>query len=91
MDNYYNNSIVNPKYLFHGSSKLLNVIEQRQAFDSNGTVENEDYTFPFDESYEHYGRSIQYKCHKNITPIDVVKIRFADFKEFYFINNKKTR
>ena len=137
--------------MFHGSPKLLDTIEQRQAYDSNGNVENEDYAvfltssfiiasayafkdkikemsdglnwnfeigydednnevnikfenvnigddiegfiyvFPFSEKYEHYGRSIQYKCHENIKPVAVVKVRFEDFKGYYKINNAKTR
>lgn len=147
---YHDNDLNQPKYLFHGSPKLLDIIEQRQAHDSNGNVENEDfavfltssfiiasayafknkikeisdgldwnfeigydadseeiniifenvnidddmegyiYVFPFDEKYEHHGRSIQYKCHENIIPIDVIKIKFADFKKYYLINNEKT-
>lgn len=151
MYNYFNNDLTHPTYLFHGSPKLLGIIEQRQSHDSNGNIENEDfavfltssfviasayafkdrikelsagldwnfeigydagidnvnikfenvnidddmegyiYIFPFDESYEHHGRSIQYKCHENIIPIDVVKIRFSDFKNYYSINNTKLK
>ena len=151
MDAYLNNDLANPTYLFHGSPKLLDTIEQRQAYDSNGNVENEDYAvfltssfiiasayafkdrikemsdglnwnfeigydkdnkevnikfenvnidddiegfiyvFPFSEKYEHYGRSIQYKCHENIKPVAVVKVRFEDFKGYYKINTAKTR
>lgn len=151
MDKYFNNDLTNPRYLFHGSPKLLGNIEQRQAHDSNGNKDNEDfavfltssfiiasayafkdrikelsdgldwnfdigydadndevnikfenvniddniegyiYVVPFNENYEHHGRSIQYKCHENIIPIDVIKIRFADFKKYYSIENEKTR
>lgn len=146
MDKYLDNNLTNPTFLFHGSPKKLEVIEQRQAYDSNGTKENEDfavfmtssfiiasayafkdkikemsegldwnfeigrdantgeifvimdnvnvdddlegyiYVFDYDDSYTHEGRSIQYKCHKNIVPIDVVGIRFKDFKNYYSIN-----
>ena len=146
MDKYLNNSLKKPTFLFHGSPKKLEVIEQRQAYDSNGTKENENfavfmtssfiiasayafkdkikemsegldwnfeigrdantgeifvimdnvnvdddlegyiYVFDYDDSYTHEGRSIQYKCHKNIVPIDVVSIRFKDFKNYYSIN-----
>lgn len=147
MDVYLNNNLEKPTYLFHGSPKLLDEIEQRQSHDSNGNNENEDfavfltssfiiasayafkdkikelseglewnfeigynpdddnfnivfeniivdddlegyiYVFPYDEKYEHHGRSVQYKCHDNIRPIDVVKIKFSDFKKYYLINN----
>lgn len=146
MIDYINNSLKKPKYLFHGSPKMLEVVEQRQAHDSSHNAENEDYAvfltssfiiasayafkdkikelseglrwnfdigynsdadeiniimdnvnilddiegyiyvFPFNENYEHHNKSIQYKCHENIKPIDVVKIRFADFKKYYSIN-----
>ena len=42
MENYLNNDLTNPKFLFHGSPKLLEIIEQRKASDSNGNFENED-------------------------------------------------
>ena len=151
MDAYLSNDLANPTYLFHGSPKLLETIEQRQAHDSNGDVENEDfavfltssfiiasayafkdkikelsdglnwnfeigydadnsdvnikfenvniddniegfiYVFPFSNNYEHHGRSIQYKCHENIKPEVVVKVRFEDFKKYYKISNVKTK
>ena len=151
MDNYMNNNIDNPTYLFHGSPRLLETIEQRQAHDSNGDTENEDYAvfltssfiiasayafkdkikelsdgldwnfdigydadsneasikfenvnvdddmegyiyiFSFNENYEHKKGSIQYKCHDNIKPIDIVKIRFEDFKKYYQIDKPKTK
>lgn len=151
MDNYLSNDLSNPTYLFHGSPIYLDTIEQRQAHDSNGNVENEDfavfltssfiiasayafkdkikelsnglnwnfdigydsdnnevnikfenvkidddiegfiYVFPYSDNYEHHGRSIQYKCYENIKPVDVVKVRFEDFKKYYKIKNTKTR
>ncbi len=147
LDEYINNDLDNPKYLFHGSPLLLSSLEMRQAYDSNGTMENEDlavfltssfiiasayafkdkikeisrelnydfeigrdadsntliinmcnvnvddnmegyiYVTLYDESFEHHGRSIQYKSHGNIKPIDIVKIRFGDYKQFYNIKN----
>ena len=151
MDNYFSNDLANPTYLFHGSPKVLDTIEQRQAHDSNGDAENEDfavfltssfiiasayafkdkikelsddldwnfeigydadidevnikfenvniddniegfiYVFPFSENYEHHGRSIQYKCHENIKPVDIIKVKLADFKKYYQICKTKTR
>lgn len=40
MKNYLDNSLTNPEYLFHGSPKCLETIEQRQSHDSNGNLEN---------------------------------------------------
>lgn len=54
----------------------------------NDDIEGFIYVFPFSEEYEHHGKSIQYKCHKNIKPIDVVKIKFSDYKNYYSINNE---
>lgn len=45
------------------------------------------YVVPYDESYEHHGRSIQYKSHNNIKPLEIIKIRFGDYKKFYNIKN----
>lgn len=146
MKEYINNSLKKPMYLFHGSPKRFDVIEQRQAHDSNGNSENEDYcvfltssfiiasayafkdkikelsnglewnfdigydsknkkvdikfenvniddniygyiyVFPYNKSYNHHEDSIQYKCYENIKPIDIVKVKFADFKDYYSIN-----
>lgn len=149
MDKYINNDIMNPTYLFHGSPKKLNIIEQRQAHDSNNNKENEDYAvfmtpsfiiasayafkdrikeiskgldwdfkigrdsdtdetfvimdnvnvddelegyiyvFEYNDTYIHEERSIQYKSHKDVIPIDVVKIKFKHFKNYYNINQKQ--
>lgn len=43
MKKYINNDLTNPNFLFHGSPKLLDVIEQRQAHDSKNNPINEDY------------------------------------------------
>ena len=144
---YETNDLKNPKYLFHGSPKLIKIVEPRQAHDSNNNPNNEDsavfltssfliatayafkdkikeqseglkwkfdigydsdkdeirikmdnvntnddiegfiYVFPFSEEYEHVKGSIQYKCHESIKPIDVIKIKFSDYKKYYRINN----
>lgn len=47
------------------------------------------YVFDYNESYTHEGRSIQYKCHDNVVPIDVIKIKFKDLKNYYIINESK--
>lgn len=40
-DDYLNQNIFNPKYLFHGSSSVLQIVEPRQSFD-NESKDNED-------------------------------------------------
>ena len=47
------------------------------------------YVFYYDDTYTHEGRSIQYKCHKNVVPIDVISVKFKDFKNYYSINSDK--
>ena len=149
MKNYLDNNLANPRYLFHGSPKVLETIEQREAKDSNGNSENEDfavfltpsfliatayafkdqikalsegkkynfdiggtilgnifikmdnvivpddmegyvYVFDYSSEYEHtHEYSLQYKCHRNIKPIAVVKVKFSDFKEYYTINESE--
>lgn len=149
MNKNFNNDINNPIFLFHGTPKQLETIEQRLAHDSNGNKENEDfavfmtssfiiasayafkdkikelseglewnfqigrdtdsdelfvimnnvnvddelegyiYVFDYNNSYTHDGKSIQYKCHENVTPIDVIKIKFKDFKKYYIINENR--
>ena len=143
---YLMNSIDNPKYLFHGSPKNLNVIEPKSAADSKHIAENEDnavfmtpsfilasayafkdsikkmsgnldwnfeigaipytneiyvimdnvivddelegyiYVFDWNDKYEQRKGMIQYKAHKEMPPIDTIKIKFKDFKKFYTIN-----
>ena len=55
----------------------------------NDDIEGFIYVFPFNEEYEHHGKSIQYKCHENIKPTEVLKIKFSDYKKYYSINNEK--
>ena len=47
------------------------------------------YVFDYDDTYTHEERSIQYKCHKNVVPIDVISVKFKDFKNYYSINSDK--
>ena len=52
-------------------------------------LESYIYVFNYNDSYTHVDRSIQYKCHENVTPIDVIKIKFKDFKKYYIINENR--
>ena len=48
------------------------------------------YIVPFTSKYQHNGRTIQYKSYDSIWPIDIVKVKFGDFKQFYCINSSNT-
>lgn len=47
------------------------------------------YVFNYNDSYIHVDRSIQYKCHENVAPIDVIRVKFKDFKKYYIINENR--
>lgn len=47
------------------------------------------YVFDYNNSYMHDEKSIQYKCYESVIPIDVVRIKFKDFKDYYIINNNQ--
>lgn len=44
------------------------------------------YVFEWDDNYKQRKDMIQYKAHKEMPPIDIIKIKFKDFKKFYTIN-----
>lgn len=44
------------------------------------------YVFDWDDNYKQRKDMIQYKAHKEMPPIDTIKIKFKDFKKFYTIN-----
>ena len=44
------------------------------------------YVFEWDDNYKQRKDMIQYKAHKVMPPIDIIKIKFKDFKKFYTIN-----
>ena len=147
MKKFLKQDINNPKYLFHGSPKIIEYVEPRQAHDSFGNKENEDnavfltpsliiasayafkdkikenstdldwnfyigqdqngklvvnmdnvrlddeqigyiYVFPFDTKYKNNGNTIQYKCYEQIKPINIVEVKFKDYKKYYSITNE---
>lgn len=147
MDEYLKQDINDPKYLFHGSPKILESIEPKQSHDSSKNPDNEDYAvfltsslliasayafkdkikeismdldwdfsigqdeygnlfinmnnvrlddeligyiyiFSFNSNYENNGNTIQYKCYEEIRPIDILKVKFKDFKTYYSITNE---
>lgn len=62
----------------------INIVMENVNIDDN--LEGYIYVFPFEQEFEHNENSIQYKCHRNIIPIDKIKIKFSDFKEYYIVN-----
>lgn len=48
------------------------------------------YVFPFNSKYEHQRNSLQYKCFEKIKPVDIIKVRFGDYKKYYNIKETKT-
>lgn len=142
INEYINQNIENPMFLFHGSPKLFEIVKQRLSHDSNGnsvnidnavfvtssflvatsyafkdTIKenssglhynfniNHDGTFPVmemenvnvDENIYGYiyvfkndgtfknepVGSLQYKSYNNLKPIDVIKIYYKDYVQYY--------
>ena len=142
---YLNQDINNPKYLFHGSPKLLESIKPHKSHDSNNNLDNisnavflfpsflkatpyafkdtikkmsdgldwnfeitnnDDYplmkmenvnvsdditgyiyVFLNNEDMIKDSNDYQYKCFKEITPIDIIEVRFDDYKQYYSVND----
>ena len=49
------------------------------------------YVFKKDDDMIKDSDSLQYKCYKELIPIDIVEIRFEDYKQFYKIINNKVK
>ncbi len=144
---YLNQDINNPKYLFHGSPKILETIKPHKSHDSNNNLDNianavflfpsflkttpyafkdtikkmsenldwnfeitnndefplmymenvnisDDiigyiYVFLNDNDTIKDSNNYQYKCFKEIVPIDVIEVKFSDYKKYYSIDNVK--
>ena len=142
INNYINQNMENPTFLFHGSPRLFEIVERRLSNSSDGNAVNIDNavfttssflvasayafkdtikanssglhynfninydgTFPIMEmenvniNEEIYGYvyvfknegnfknepvgSLQYKSHNDIKPIDIVKIYYKDYMQYY--------
>jgi len=99
MDKYLDNSLISPTFLFHGSPKKLEVIEQRQAYDSNGNKENIDTAvfttssikiasaYAFKDSIKENSKDLDWDFdifHKDIVPImQMQNVRTDDELEGY--------
>ena len=141
LEKYLNQDINNPKYLFHGSPKKLEVLVPQESHDSNNNsnnlatavflfssflkatpyafkdtikelsndkkwnfeIPNDDsyplmrmsnvnldddilgyvYIFSKDDSMIKDEDSYQYKCFKEIKPVDIVPVRYGVFSSYY--------
>lgn len=146
---YLEQDINNPKYLFHGSPKLLSVLQPNLSYDLNdneqnianaiflfpsflkatpyafkdtikanseglkwnfeipnsntlplmtmeNVIINENivgyiYVFLRDDDMIKDSDSYQYKCYKPKKPVDIITVRYKDFKNYYYIKNNNKR
>ena len=149
INEYLNQDINHPKYLFHGSPKKLSILEPKLTNDSNHNKNNiataiflfpsflkstpyafkdtikkfssgldwnfeipNDNTYPlmimenmnvFDDMIGYVyvflkneamikdEGTYQYKCYQSLTPIDVIEIKYGDYKNYYEIVNGKVK
>ena len=147
MDEYLNQDIDNPKYMFHGSPKRLNKLKPILSHDSDDNQNNiaeaiflfpsfikctpyafkdtikedsiklgmhydfdipNDHEFPLmtmknvsinpdivgyiyvfnkDDDMIKDKQTYQYKCFKELIPIDVVEVHYKDYEKYYEVNN----
>lgn len=147
IEEYLNQDINNPKYLFHGSPKKLSILEPKLTNDSNHNKNNiataiflfpsflkatpyafkdtikklsseldwnfeisnnniyplmimenvnvfDDiigyiYVFKKDNSMIKDNNTYQYKCYHQLVPIDIIKVKYQEYKKYYKVINKK--
>lgn len=147
IEEYLNQDINNPKYLFHGSPKKLSILELNLTNDSNHNKNNiataiflfpsflkstpyafkdtikklsseldwnfeisnnntyplmimenvnvfDDiigyiYVFKKDNSMIKDNNTYQYKCYHQLVPIDIIKVKYQEYKKYYKVINKK--
>ena len=147
VEEYLNQDINNPKYLFHGSPKKLSILEPKLTNDSNHNKNNiataiflfpsflkstpyafkdtikklsleldwnfeisnnntyplmimenvnvfDDiigyiYVFKKDNSMIKDNNTYQYKCYHQLVPIDIIKVKYQEYKKYYKVINKK--
>lgn len=58
------------------------------GYPQDENLESYVYVYECSNSYNHVRKSIQYRYHENIEPIDTIKIGFKDFMNYYTINQK---
>lgn len=147
IEEYLNQDINNPKYLFHGSPKKLSILEPKLTNDSNHNKNNiataiflfpsflkstpyafkdtikklsseldwnfeisnnntyplmimenvnvfDDiigyiYVFKKDNSMIKDNNTYQYKCYHQLVPINIIKVKYQEYKKYYKVINKK--
>lgn len=143
INEYLNQDINNPNYLFHGSPKLLDKLVPNISHDSNNNLNNIDnaiflfpsfikctpyafkdtikekskdlnynfiitnksefplmkmsnvrideniigyiYVFKRDNDMIKDKNTYQYKCYKELIPIDIIEVKYKDYKKYYEI------
>lgn len=150
-DEYLNQDINNPKYLFHGSPKRLTHLEPRLSHDSDNNknniaeavflfpsflkstpyafkdtikedsnklgmhysfmITNDDeyplmtmknviinpnivgyiYVFIKDDDMIKDKRSYQYKCYKELIPIDIIEVHYKEYEKYYEVFDEKNK
>ena len=146
IEEYLNQDINNPKYLFHGSPKKLSILKPKLTNDSNHNKNNiataiflfpsflkstpyafkdtikkfssgldwnfeipNDNTYPLmimenvnvfddiigyiyvfkkDNSMIKDNNTYQYKCYHQLVPIDIIKVKYQEYKKYYKVINK---
>lgn len=147
IEEYLNQDINNPKYLFHGSPLKLSILEPKLTNDSNHNKNNiataiflfpsflkstpyafkdtikklsseldwnfeisnnntyplmimenvnvfDDiigyiYVFKKDNSMIKDNNTYQYKCYHQLVPINIIKVKYQEYKKYYKVINKK--
>ncbi|MDD5827118.1 MAG: hypothetical protein PUD25_05055 [Bacilli bacterium] len=147
IEEYLNQDINNPKYLFHGSPKKLSILKPKLTNDSNHNKNNiataiflfpsflkstpyafkdtikklsseldwnfeipnnntyplmimenvnvfDDiigyiYVFKKDNSMIKDNNTYQYKCYHQLVPVDIIKVKYQEYKKYYKVINKK--
>lgn len=83
----------NSKY--HGSFGTDRIDGNPYVFFENDNLDDEEigYIYVFENDSKKFihngGKSLQYRCHEKITPIEIITVKFKDYKDLYNIENRK--
>ena len=83
----------NPEY--HGHFETNRIDGNPYVFFENDNLDDEQigYIYVFEKNNDKFihngGRSLQYRCHEKITPIEIITVKFKDYKDLYNIENRR--